>query len=269
VRACVQCGLSVGESATFCAVCGAQFDADGAVAALEADQVVEGSTAEAEAEAAASGGTDRWADAEPYEPSAELVADLGDEPHASDGSALDADTTSEAGRAADAARSKLEPGPVEVPALEADPEPQPEAQTVLAETAIEPVEAEPSPPETSVRERKLAAAGVLLDAAAGFEGADTARAAALYQEAIVGCLDAADDPAGFEGVDHELLRGFDGLSSLLARGGLVEDALGVVEDAASLGLLNGGGDADAGRRDALLERRQDLRRLLFADSAQL
>ena len=95
------------------------------------------------------------------------------------------------------------------------------------------------------------------------------RAAALYQEAILGCLDAADGAGGFAGVERELLRGFDGLSALLGRRGLAEEALEVVDDAVTLGLLNGGVPVAGGHRDALLARREDLRRLVYGDSANL
>jgi hypothetical protein len=248
VRACVQCGLSIGETAAFCPVCGARFDLDAAVVTLEATQVVEGPQAGPSGES----GTDRWSDAQPYEPGAELVADLGAAPLPAGDTDLDADVGS---------RSKAEP------ADEAGPEP------ALVDTAEpEPADEagpEPAQPELTGRDRKLAAIAVLLEAASGCEDGDMSRAAALYQEAILGCLDAAGDADGFGGVDQVLLHGFDGLSSLLARKGLAGEALGVVDDAAALGLLNGGDCAADVHRDALRERREDLRRSLFADSAQL
>ena len=222
MRACVQCGLSIGETATFCQVCGTRFDAAAAIDTLEATQVSEGPQAGPDTDP----GADRWADAEACEPGAELVADIGAEPIASVGSELDADTT--------------------------------------AQSASE--------PEPSTRDRKLAAIAVLLESASGFEAADVSRAAALYQEAILSCLDAAGDPDGATAVDYvdqELLRGFDGLSSLLERSGLAEEALEVVDDAAALGLLDDGDVAASGHRDALRVRREDLRRGLFADSSQL
>ena len=80
VRACVQCGLSISETATFCQVCGARYDVDAAVTTLEATQVVEGPPADADGPA---GGADRWSEAQPYEPGAELVADLAAEPETS------------------------------------------------------------------------------------------------------------------------------------------------------------------------------------------
>jgi hypothetical protein len=276
VRACVQCGLSIGETAAFCPVCGARFDAGAAVATLEATQADQRPQA---AQDAAGAEPDRWAEAQPYEPSADLVADLANEPAAAAGSELDASTDGPAedpeldASTADKVTPEADP---EAPQLDVDvgarskaePEAAPEPETD-AETA-EPAPPEPeTPPEPSARDRKLAAVGVLLEAASGCEEADMPRAAALYQEAILGCLDAADDSDAVAGVDDELLRGFDGLSSLLERQGLAEEALGVVDDAASLGLLNGGGSVAGEHRDALKDRREDLRRVLFADSAQL
>ncbi len=97
----------------------------------------------------------------------------------------------------------------------------------------------------------------------------TPAAPALNGEVVLACLDATEDPLGCEDAHVLLLSGFDGLSSLLERGGLPEEALAVVEDAASLGLLNGGDVTPSAPREALQERREGLRRILFADSAQL
>jgi hypothetical protein len=270
VRACVQCGLSISETATFCQVCGARFDVDAGAATLEATQVVEGPPADAEP----AGGGDRWAEAQPYEPGAELVADLGAgsepaEPGTAGASDRDADVS--AGREpAEAAPEMAEPEAApEAPAPEmAEPEALKPDVPESEVPAPGPVELEPAP-EPSARDRKLAAVAVLLEAASGCEDADVSRAAALYQEAILGCLDAADGDGGFAGVERELLRGFDGLSALLERRGLAEEALEVVDDAAALGLLNGGEHVPGGHGDALLARREDLRRLLYVDSANL
>jgi hypothetical protein len=225
---------------------------------------------------------DRWSDAQPYEAGTELVADLGAEPMAADGSALDTDTGAESRAVPDLLQSEPAPEPepllVSDPALEPGPAPAPDV--LGPEPPFEsgpeprPDAPEPEPPHTfdlapEPLDRKLAAVAVLLEAASGCEEADMSRAAALYQEAILGCLDVADEADGLGGVDQELLRGFDGLSLLLMRKGLAEEALGVVDDAAALGLLNGGACAAVGHRDALKDRREDLRQTLFADSAQL
>lgn len=249
VRACVQCGLSISETATFCQVCGVRYDVDPAGATLEATQVAEGPPADADGPA---GGADRWSDAQPYEPGAELVADLavGSEP-AAQGTAGTSDLDADVSAGPEPAEAAPASGEVEPELDEAVPEP-----------------AEPAP-EPSARDRKLAAVAVLLEAASGCEHREMSRAAALYQEAILGCLDAADGDGDFAGVQHELLRGFDGLSALLERRGLTEEALEVVDDAAALSLLDGGERVAGGHCDALLARREDLRRLLYADSANL
>lgn len=180
MRACVQCGLSMSETATFCQVCGARVEA----------------TAAAEPELAA----------------AEAAAG-----HA------------------------------------ADPQPGPE----------------PQEPAEDLLERRMAEVSALLEDAAACEDGDPAAAAVLLREAIVACLDAAEDPLGSERVSRDLLCGFDRLSALLQREGLAEEALEVVDDAALLGLLSGDDQAAAWHRDALKDRREDLRRTLFVDSAQL
>ena len=293
MRACVQCGLSISETATFCQVCGVRYDGDSAVATLEATQVAEGPPADAEP----AGGADRWAEAQPYDPGAELVADLAAgsetaEPGDAGASDLDADVSAGPEPAApepEPAAPEPEPAaPAPTEPESAGPEVEPEAHEPAEPEQSEPESAElepgfvppalgtpePAPepepvPEPSPRDRKLAAVAVLLEAASGCEDRDMSRAAALYQEAILGCLDAADGAGDCGGVERELLRGFDGLSALLERRGLAEEALEVVDDAAALSLLNGGERVAGGHCDALLARREDLRRLLYADSASL
>lgn len=244
MRACVQCGLSIGETATFCPVCGARYDAAG-VATLVASQDVQGPQGGV---APGADPVDRWAEAQEYEPGAELVADLADEKVGAGDLDLDACSSSVV--------------VAEAPAPEAEPE---RDATPELDAAAPEVESAPVP---TARERKLAEVAVLLGDAARCEEEDMPRAAAMYQEAIVGCLEACGEAEGLGGADAELLRGFDGLSSLLERSGLAEEALAVVTDAEALGLLAAGPDA-AGHRSALRRRREDLRRLLFADSAQL
>jgi len=171
VRACVQCGLSVGDAATFCQVCGTPVEPAETAAAVEP------------AAASASG-----------------------------------------------------PAGVEEP-----------AEDVLARRTGEVVR--------------------LLQDASGCESTDAVRAADLYREAICVCLEATDDPLASETVRRNLLCGFDRLSSVLQRKGLPAEALDVVDSAASLGLLDGGQEADREHADALLDRRESLRHLLDADSA--
>jgi hypothetical protein len=243
VRACVQCGLSVSETATFCAVCGARFDADAKLemmADTSAPVAAEAGTPPAVDKAAE---PDRWEDnSEWHDATPELVADLATghvAGHAAqDGdSSLDADTTAESHSAEAGA-----------PVAEAPETPEP---------AEDPLE------------RRIAGVAALLEEAAGSEETDPGRAAALYGDAILACLDATEDPLGAEAVHAMLLCSFDALSSLLERGGLPEEALAVVDEVASLGMLNGGDEARSEPREKLKGRREDLRRILFADSSQL
>ena len=101
------------------------------------------------------------------------------------------------------------------------------------------------------------------------EATDAARAADLYREAIFACLEATEDPLGSEDVRRDLLCGFDRLSGVLEREGIPAEALDVVDSAASLGLLDGGHEADQEHLDALRDRRESLRHILHGDSAQL
>jgi hypothetical protein len=109
----------------------------------------------------------------------------------------------------------------------------------------------------------------LLEFGGRCEEANPARAAVVYGEAVVGCLEITDDPLGVEPVRKDLLRGFDRLSFVLERQGLPEEALAVVDDAASLGLLDGEDGVAAPQRVALRDRREGLRRILYGDWAQL
>ncbi len=197
MRACVQCGLSISETATFCQVCGARVEAQ-AVATVAAEPVA-GPEAVTEPE----------------------------------------------------------------PAVAAEPVAGPEPQTV----------AEPEPEAEDSAEdavqRRTAEVSSLLEGAAACEGSDPAAAAVLLREAVLACLDATDDPLGSERVSRDLLCGFDRLSALLQREGLTEDALEVVDDAASLGLLSGDDQAGASHRAALKGRREELRRAHIVDAAQL
>ncbi|HQF52668.1 MAG TPA: hypothetical protein PLE63_07015, partial [Thermoleophilia bacterium] len=147
------------------------------------------------------------------------------------------------------------------PEAEAEPvvEPEPEAE---AEPASEP-EVEPA----SVEQRVAALSTMLRDAAA-LESTEPARAADLYRDAIVAALDVSDDPLDLPDARRHLLRGLDGLSLVLARQGLSEEALAVVDDAASLGLLEGGDEVGAVHRAALNARREELLRAVFPDSTE-
>lgn len=220
MRACVQCGLSISETATFCQVCGVRIE----------EQPVALAVAE-------------------LEPVAELQ--LAAEPELSD-----------------------EPDLVPAPELDAaEPEPVAAQPELAAEPDLVAAEPEPEPePEESPEdalERRMAGVSALLEEAAASEDGDPAAAAIVLREAILECLDATEDPTGSDRVRRDLLCGFDRLSALLQREGLPEEALEVADDAAALGLLSGVDEIAARHRDAVRDRREDLRRILYADSAQL
>jgi hypothetical protein len=195
-------------------------------------------------------------DATPEADQAELVADLASErTSAQDGEAsaeIEALSETEAVEAAaepEAVEAVAEPEAVEASEPEAPPEPQESLE--------------------DVRQRKMTEIAALLEFAGRCEEVNAARAAVVYGEAIVACLDVTEDPLGAEPVREDLLRGFDGLSLVLERQGLPEEALAVVDDAASLGLLNGADGAADARRTSLRDRREGLRHILYGDSAQL
>jgi hypothetical protein len=172
----------------------------------------------------------------------------------------------------------VSPESVAAPELTAELQP-PAAAPAEAESEFasgQSAAAEPAPgltgqPESGddAADRRLAEVSSLLDAAAACEDGDPAAAAGLLRESILVCLEPADDPLASERVCRDLLCGFDRLSALLQREGLTEEALEVADDAALLGLLSGRDHAAAWHRDALRDRREDLRRTLFVDSAQL
>jgi hypothetical protein len=120
-----------------------------------------------------------------------------------------------------------------------------------------------------VLSRRMAEVSDLLQDASACEETDGARAAGLYREAIFTCLEATEDPLGSGDVCRNLLCGFDRLSGLLERQGIPEEALDVVDSAASLGLFDSPHEADLEHLDALRDRRESLRHILYADSAQL
>lgn len=93
------------------------------------------------------------------------------------------------------------------------------------------------------------------------EKSDPARAAALYRQGIVNWLeadDALESKAGRRGVQ----RLFDRLSLVLKRDGRADEALEEIEAAAYLGLLDDGDTGTKAQREALVKRRDNLRRSL-------
>jgi hypothetical protein len=156
----------------------------------------------------------------------------------------------------------IEPAPAVEPALAAEPE---AAVLSPADDVLSPAEDAPD----DALSRRMGEVVRLLQDASGCESTDPARAADLYRDAICRCLEATDDPLDCEDVRRNLLRGFDRLSSMLQREGLPAEALDVADSAASLGLLDGGPDADGEQLEALKDRRESLRHILHGDSAQL
>ena len=92
------------------------------------------------------------------------------------------------------------------------------------------------------------------------EKTDAPRAAALYRQGIVEYLESSEDPLDSQFVRRDLQRIFDRLSLVLKRGGLIEEALEEIDSAAYLGLVDGGDCGTKARREALIKRRDALRR---------
>jgi hypothetical protein len=160
--------------------------------------------------------------------------------------------------------------PVEEPE-EAAPAEQPEAAESPADEPEEAQAAEDTlaEPADDARERKMAEIAALLEFGSRCEEANPSRAAVVYGEVVVGCLEVSDDPLASEPVRRDLVQGFDRLSFVLERQGLPEEALAVVDDAVALGLLDGEDAMSPPQIGALRDRRENLRRLLYGDSAQL
>ena len=282
----MQCGLSIGESAKFCPVCGTRIgDGDGAAVATAvepgaplAPALDPDAGASFAPEVSESDAPGLEPEVRPEQlPAAGLVSELESDPkHAADADPESAhlDAGPVIGHSAileaapDADRAELV---ADLAADHADDAAEEAAATEEAseepEELVEPAEPEESPEE--IRERRMAEIAALLEFAGRCEEVNAARAAGVYGEVIVGCLDITDDPLGAEPVRRDLLRGFDRLSFVLERQGLPEEALAVVDDAASLGLLDGEDGVAASQRGALRDRREGLRRILYGDSAQL
>jgi hypothetical protein len=313
VQVCVQCGLSIGESAAFCPVCGTRRGDGVAVAtavepgaplapvlgpeagasfgpeAREFETPGTGTETPPGREPATGLVTELEPDHE-HEPDAEPEVDPEMDPEAvrldagpvtGHGAIREAQPEVHAELVADLASEHRDEVSAEAEAAveaetdvtaEATAEATAEDQTE-AEAALQPEELEaPAEPEESpddVRERRMVEIAALLEFGGRCEEANPARAAVVYGEVVVACLEITDDPLGIEPVRRDLLRGFDRLSFVLERQGLPEEALAVVDDAASLGLLDGEDGVAAPQRGALRDRREGLRRILYGDWAQL
>lgn len=92
------------------------------------------------------------------------------------------------------------------------------------------------------------------------EKTDAPRAAALYRQAIVEYLDSSEDPMDDQSMRRDLQRIFDRLSLVLKRGGLIDEALEEIDSAAYLGLVDDAACGTKARREALIKRRDTLRR---------
>ena len=92
------------------------------------------------------------------------------------------------------------------------------------------------------------------------EKTDAPRAAALYRQAIVEYLESSKEPLDSPSVRRDLQRIFDRLSLVLKRSGLIEEALEEIDSAAYLGLVDGEDCGTKARREALVKRRDTLRR---------
>ena len=302
MRACEQCGLSIGDTATFCPVCGARC-APLPVAKDEPAPAVESEPAEWDprVEFAGSWGSEAGADPTPvpglaarpwsesgWRPEEDSQVDAGPEPEQTQPGFGEQPPADEPRPAEDteftpgqslrwSAGSESAPETESAPVAEAQAQAEAEAQVkpeAEAEPVVEPepeAEAEPaSEPEVepvSV-EQRLAALSTVLHDAAGLESTEPARAADLSRDAIVAALDVSDDPLDLPDARRHRRRGVDGLSLVLARRGLAGGALAVVDGAAALGLLGGGDDVGAVHRAALNARREELLRAVFPDSAE-
>jgi len=98
--------------------------------------------------------------------------------------------------------------------------------------------------------------------AKSLEKTDPARAVALYREAILRYLEVAEDPLERDIVRRDLLSVFNRLSIALKRLGQEDEALEEIECAASLGLLDCDDPGTKSSREALTKRRVSLRRAL-------
>jgi hypothetical protein len=274
VRACANCGLSIGDSATFCQVCGTRCEAAAVVAGTAPDPPPVAARGPVLVDAPESAPVAASGEASAARLQAELVVAPESRPQVARGSVFDT--------------AETDPSPMKLVAdLGGAPAADPETASdvlggdgVPAGTARR--DAEPAQLAASgvtsapghealgdAEDQRIAEVSDMLEAAAACEDTDSGRAATLYSDAVVACLEVTEDPLGSEVVRGELLRGFDRLSYLLAQDGLWTEALAVVEDAASLGLLDGGNGVHAGTRVALRDRREDLRRILHGNWARV
>lgn len=141
---------------------------------------------------------------------------------------------------------------------ETSPTITPPPGSVVRDQAVEALEEARSP-------RAEASRGVLV--ASGHEAearrcekTDAPRAAALYRQAIVEYLESSEDAWNSQSVRRDVQRVFDRLSLVLKRSGLIDEALEEIDSAAYLGLVDDEACGTKARREALIKRRDTLRR---------
>lgn len=130
---------------------------------------------------------------------------------------------------------------------------------VASDETVEVVPEEPRPRSTEASRGELVATEHESEARR-CEKTDAPRAASLYRQAIVECLESSKDPLDSQSVRRDLQRMFNRLSLVLKRSGLIEEALEEIDSAAYLGLVDGEECGTKARRDALINRREALRR---------
>jgi len=133
--------------------------------------------------------------------------------------------------------------------------------SVASDQAVEVLAEEPHSPDTEASRGVLVAADHESEARR-CEKTDAPRAAALYRQAIVEYLESSEDPLDGPFVRRDLQRVFDRLSLVLKRSGLLAEALEEIDSAAYLGLVDGEECGTKARREALIRRRDSLRRAL-------
>ncbi len=138
----------------------------------------------------------------------------------------------------------------------ADPEEAPPA------VADEPIPPAPKPSATAEQGAVAITAAELEAEAHACEKTDPARAATLYRQAIVERLDSGDDLLTDRSLRRDVQRLFDRLSGVLKREGQIEDALEEIDAAAYLGLVHDEECGTKARREALVKRREALRRAI-------
>jgi hypothetical protein len=162
------------------------------------------------------------------------------------------------------------------PATPAPPESAPSDQATRgARGAVAATGAEPEPPANSEEAQSqdeatppapVTASG-LESAARASEKTDPARAAALYRQAVVAFLESDDDPLGDPSARRDVQRVFDRLSLVLKREGRLDEALEEIDSAAYLGLVDDDGCGTKAQREALMKRRDALRRAVAKTAA--